>query len=394
MSRLPRKSSFSVAVLALVFAGSLTAQFQTPTYRDLTVVRNRPWARNEFLEFRAGVLGTIPSGEDEGRLATREFGIDGHAFLHQNKNPSGGPSIDAYVGRDGAYFGWREGNLQTQRGYTRFEVHGRQWGNFVREGFYNSDNFVPVGSYRMRDWRASLSFATTIGEGIKAEFGGFYGQNQFDRYGDTSPSYTIPENYNVWGVSIKAEENKLEVDPQTNLAFRGSLFSLWADREWNDNNGLFGTAGRETSLPAAVIRGGGHLEYYAPYTNTGTFILQVDGAVAPDDDRVWIYDASKPVGQIYGDLRVDYRWLLSNTLTFRPRFQVQYIKIANEFSTSTDNKFFVGGGAELRFDASESFAIVLEYSYLSNQSREPVLIDRDTIGEHRAFLGVEFRPGL
>ena len=41
--------------------------------------------------------------------------------------------------------------------------------------------------------------------------------------------------------------------------------------------------------------------------------------------------------------------------------------------------------------SADNFSIIADYSYLSNESREPVSISDDTYGEHRLFLGMEVR---
>lgn len=384
--------------LALSFVGLaatstvLAAQYRTPSYKDLTIVRNRPWAKQDFLEFRAGALASQPSGKDEARSAEDALGFDGHVYWRKTQAFGRQGHLDVYAGRDGAYVGLTEGDPTRQAGYSRLELFGRQWGHFVREGFYSSDDFIPVGQYRMRDWRARLSFATQFAETLRGEVGGFYGKNTFSRYKRTATSYSIPENYSVYGVSAIIEDNKLQLDPSSSLPAQGFLLSAWIEREWNSSDKVFGITGRETELPSAVVRGGGHLEWYFPYTNSGTWVLEADVGVAPKDDRVWIYDTSKPVGQIWVDGRVSYRILLSDTLSLLPGARAQWVQIADEFNMRREKELFFGAQVELRADFSENLAIALEYSFLTNESREPVLFHDDSIGVHRLFLGIEFRP--
>lgn len=382
------------ALVALCAAmGTVSAQWHKPDYEDLTIVRNRRWSKKEFWEIRSGVLTGRPNSTNAQRFSEDRTSADGHVYYHAEgafDRPQS--QLDAYVGRDGTYLGWIEGNPNSSQGYSRFELHGRQWGHFIREGFYQSRDFVPVGVYRARDWRARLSFASFIAEGIRMEAGAFYGANEFERYSATAANFRIPDDYNVYGASLRLEENKLERDQMTYLPFRGHILSVWVDREWNQSNTSFGIAGRQTSLPSAVVRGGAHLEYYFPYTNTGTFILTADGGAGPSNDRVWIHDASKPIGQMWIDGRVDYRILVSDTLTIRPGARLQWLRIDDEFGVSKDKMVFWGAQAEIRLDSSENLAFVLEYSFLSNQSRRPIALKKDSIGEHRLFFGIEFRP--
>jgi len=386
--------TLSTTILALVVTGAFaSAQLNhKPTYQDLVLVRNRPWAKKTFLEVRGGLLGGLPSGVDKLRQAEDTFGFGGHVFYHQERAFGRQGALDAYAGRDGAYVGLTEGDPSQQRGYSRLELFGRQWGQFIREGFYRSGDFVPVGLYRNTDWRARLSFATQFAQSVRGEIGAFYGQNRFKTYSRTDPAFTIPDDYNVYGFHVILEDNKLQVDPVTYLTTQGYVLSVLVEREWNSSNRLFGIAGRQSALPSAVVRANAHLEWYFPYTNQSTWIITVDGSISPEDDRIRIYDASKPVGETYLDGRIDYRILLGDKLSVTPGVRAQWVRIRDEFGTTKTSEFFLGGQVEARFDMSESLAITLEYSYLSNESREPVSLSRDSIGEQRLFFGFEFRP--
>ena len=378
------------AILCLALPG--IAQHSLPNYRDLTITRHRPWAMKEFLEFRAGLLGSLAEGEDIARFVEDSDGFDGHVFVRKNNVLSNSDRVDAYIGRDGFYASLINGDPVRQPGYTRFEFHGRQWGHFIREGFYQSDKFIPTGFYNAKDWRARILFATTIQEGFKGEFGPFIGNNEFSRNEQTDNNFVIPDDYTTYGVSLRLEENKLSTDPASYLPQKGFLLSLWMDREWNDSNVQFGSLGRRSSLPSVITRGGAHLEYYIPQTQTGTIIINADAAMSPDDDRIQIYDSSKPIGETFVDIRVDYRILLSDSWSFIPGIRGQWVSVADEFNTSTDSEIFWGVQAALRYDPSSSFAIVAEYSFLTNESREPISIANDSLGEHRFFFGFEWRP--
>lgn len=366
--------------------------WRAPSYKDLTIVRNRPWAKADFLEFRAGATAAFPSGSDDARGAEDALAADGHVYWRKTQAFGRQGRMDTYIGRDGAYWGLTEGDPAGQGGYSRIEVFGRQWGQFVREGFYRSDDFVPVGQYKMRDWRARLSFATRFAQSLRGEIGGFYGRNKFSRYKRTATAYRLPDNYAVYGASALVEDNKLQIDPSSSLPSQGFLLAAWVEREWNTSDNIFGIAGRESALPSAVVRGGGHLEWYFPYTNTGTWIFEADAGVSPKDDRVQIYDASKPVGQIWVDARIQYRLLLGSTLSIIPGLRAQWVRITDEFNTKRTDELFFGAQVEVRADFSENLAVAFEYSFLSNESREPVFFHDDTIGVHRFFVGVEFRP--
>lgn len=384
-----------LGVLAFVgfLTPSLSSQEHKPTYNDLTVVRNRRWAKTDFFEVRAGLMGIMPSGEDATRFAEKDYNLQGQAYYRSSKPFGREGRLEVYAGRDGAYASLVDGNPDApNKGYSRIEIHGRPWGAFQREGFYDGDNFQAVGFYRMKDWRVKASFATNFAKGLKGEAGAFYGHNSFSRSSQTAPGFTIPPGFKVYGFNAHIEDNGIQIDQQSHLPQKGALFSIWIEREWNDNNDAFGTLGNETSLPAAVMRGGGHMEYYAPYTTNGTWVLSADAAMAAEDDRIFINDAGKPIGKMWVDGRIDYRLLLGDHLTLTPGFRAQWVKVAGQFGTGTDTKFFFGGQVELRYDFAESFALTAEYSYLSNESRSPISFTKDGLGEHRFFIGFEFRP--
>ena len=386
------RTTLLTALFALFALTDVVAQGHKPSYRDLTLVRNRPWAEQDFVEFRLGADASFASGEDEARQVESVTGFQGHAYLRQTQFMGRQARFDAYVGRDGFYAGLTEGDPRTSPGYSRIEFFGRQWGQFGREGFYDGDDFIPVGLYEATDWTARLSFATRFAETLRGEVGGFYGQRKFERYSRTASQWRNPDDYSVYGVHIILEENRLQLDTVNGLPTKGYLLSALIEREWNDSNELFGITGRESSLPSALIRGYGHLEYYFPYTNSGTWVVQVDASISPEDDRVHIYDSSKPIGRIWVDGRVDYRLQIGDTLSVIPGARVQWIRLADEFRTGDTDEIFFGAQVELRADFSQDFAIALNYSFLSNESREPVLFGRDTMGEHRVWLGFEFRP--
>jgi hypothetical protein len=363
----------------------------TASYRDMILVRNRPWAEQTFLEVAGGVIGSMPQDKDELRFAESQVSWDGHVMFHEGKFLERDGRLDVYAGKDGAYAGVTEGDPNASRGYSRLEVFGRQWGQFIREGFYQGDDFIPVGVYEHRDWQARLSFATQLSQSLRGEAFTFYGQHKFDPNSQTNPAYTLPDDYSVYGFGAIVEDNTLQISKRTNLPEQGYLLSVWITQEWNDSERLFGITGNESELPKSVLRGGAHLEWWLPHSANGTFAIVVDGAFSPEEDRLFIYDAAKPVGQIWVDGRLDYRFLLSDLISVRPGVRAQWVRIADEFATGTDDEFFFGAQAELRLDFSANFALTAWYSYLTNQSQPPVNLDEDSLGEHRAYAGFELR---
>jgi len=378
--------AFALAVFLPLSA--LAAQHQV-SLRDLTIVRNRTWAVEEFVEIRAGALYAFPDSKDDLNFAEDSTTLDGHLYYRGANFFSGKGRTDAYIGRDGWYVGVVEGDPKTAKNFWRFEFYGQNWMGYQREGFFDSDNFVPTGMYDKTRWDARIMAATSPAAGIKAEAGGFYGQRKFNRNEQTSPSYTIPENYNVYGFELIAEDNKVQVDQKTHLPFRGALFTAWLRAEWNDSSKLFGLPGNESTLPAQVIRGGLHTEIYSPASQTATWILTGDGGIATKDDRIWIYDPWKPEGRWYADAKAEIRWLWGDHFSVQPGLRVLYQRVDDEFQTSSDDKLFWGGSFRFRWDPSESVALVIDYSYLSSNERSPVKLNRDTLSNHWVYAGVE-----
>ena len=76
-----------------------------------------------------------------------------------------------------------------------------------------------------------------------------------------------------------------------------------------------------------------------------------------------------------------------------PYAKGQLVKILDSSGLGTDQKLFYGGGLSMGYDAASNLTFLLDYSYLSNESREPVSATADTYGEHRFFVGLNVRFG-
>ncbi len=386
-----RSHFFVVAFLLACPPARLAAQRSTASFNDLILVRNRPYAENTLLELRLGAAGGIPNNEDESRLAETRASVDGHVYYRQQQAFGRQNRFEVYVGRDGAYVSLTEGDPKVDKGYTRLELFGRQWGNYIREGFYQGNDFVPVGLYESRDWRVRLSLASKFSGSIRAEGMAYYGKNAFKPYSRTNPAFTLPKDYSVYGIETIVEDNTLQLDRQTGLPYQGYILAAWFQIERTTSDDEFGLTGRLSSLPDQVIRGGGHLEWYFPYTNTGTFILTADVGLSPDGDRVVMYEPTKPLGQWWGDGMFEFRFLLGDIFTITPGVRVQYSRIFDQFAAAAEDKIFFGGQLRVRANLLDQAAFELEYSFLTNESRRPVGLDRDSIGQHRMWFGVIVR---
>ena len=386
---LPRESHVMAAVAAVVLAAGTAAQ----SYRDLTLVRSLPTPYNEVLQLRAGLLGGLADDEVPAIGLENEFGWDGHVWYHQQGFTGQEASIDVYAGRDGAYASLVEGDLVASGSQSRLEL-GARYFPFYREGFYRNGDFVPTGQYEAEDFFVNLGLARQVEGGLTVEVAAFYRRNNFSRNDQTQASFVIPEDYNAYGGRVTLEQAAISFDQNTNRPDQGFVVTLAAEREQNDAEGTFGTVGIfESSLPSGFWRGLGRAEFYAPQSGLGVWEVFVEGQWTDNTDRVFNADAQKPIGEVWVDGTVGFRFELGDALWLTPFGQGQYVRIRNETGTAVDSEFFWGGGARAGFDLGSGFSILGFYSYLTNQSRAPVSTSRDTFGEHRFFAGAELRFG-
>lgn len=384
-----RRSTIAALAALAVAAGVLRAQ----SYDELTFLRDRPSPYASVIQLQAGVLAGFASSSDEDIGLEDEIGWDAHGYLKQDRFGDRDAVLEAYAGRDGAYFGVLEGGLLGQETQSRLELQMRYF-PFYREGFYRSDDFVPTGRYEGMDWGVSLSVAKEVAESLRFEAGPFYRHYSFDRNSDTAPNFIVPDNYNAWGARAFLEHNTVVLDRVTGRPDHGFIATVGIEREQNDSDQTFGEVGvSESRLPSGVWRGRGHLEWYLPQSKTGTWEIEVDGAITDKEDRVYIYDAQKPIGHIWVDANLRFRFELDLSLWVSPYLKGQFIKILSEDTVTSDQEFFFGGGLAAGYQIGDEIEALLDYSYLSNESREPVSASKDTFGEHQLFVGLQVRFG-
>ncbi len=367
--------------------GSLFAQ----NFEELTLVRNKPVPYQSVLQVQGGLLYGKADDEDEAIGLESKAGIDGHVYLHSEKTGGKTTTLDAYAGRDGFYFGAKDGSLAGQGTQTRLELTGRMW-PFYREGFYRGKDFVPTGRYEGRDLGGMLAAGRALSEGVQLDFGAFYKRYLFDRNGDTAANYTVPQDYNAYGAQIWFEQTTLNFDQRTKRAISGFQVTIQATREFNDSDGTMGTAGVWTStLPDAFWRGRGAIDWYFPGGDSGAFELYVKASISDEGDRIYNYDAQKTIGHLTVDADLGYRWDLGDEFFIQPIAKGQYVTAVDEQGTNSSSEFFYGLGVKMELSFSEGFALLLDYSYLNNESRPPVSVSEDTFGEHQLFTGVRLR---
>ncbi len=362
------------------------------SYNDLMLVRNRKNEGEDLLQVRAGIGIGRPSGTEDESIGLQSVEAPhGHVYFRQRGFTTHRAVLLAYAGFDGLYATVKEDPQLGGQSQSRLEVFGRAF-PYYREGFYRDGEFVPTGRYEGKDYGVALATSRLVDPEARVEIGGFYRRLKFDANETTSPTYTIPEDYNAYGARIILEQTTLAVDRQTGRPNAGFQFSLLIEREQNDSKGTFGTQGVfESELPSGLWRGRGHLEWFFPHTEASTFALMLDGNVSDEEDRVYNYDASKQVGNLWFDAQLRWRLAVGRAITITPFVAAQYVRALSEGGAGADTETFFGGGLDARLDAGNSVSFFVEYSYLNNESRPTISPTRDTLGEHQLFAGIEVR---
>jgi len=382
-----------VIVAAMLVFPALAWQLSGQLYRELTIARDRPSAFASVLELQAGLLAGLTTDEDPAISLENTLGWDAYALYHSDSFTERKADLNAYAGRDGAYFGVTEGSLGTEGSQNRLEVSMRYF-PFYREGFYRSSEFVPTGQYRGKDIGVQLSTARELSTALRLEVGGYYRYHTYSRTAQTASNYIVPGNYNALGVRAWIESNTVVLDRFHGRPVGGMSLTLVGEREQNDQGGDFGVAGTyESQLPSGLWRGYGMLKWYIPQAQGMTWEVFVDGQLTDKKDRIYNADAQKPIGYMWADGYLRFRLDFSDSFAVAPFVRGQFVRVLDESSQNTDQEFFYGGGLDARFEFSESVALVGYYSYLTNDSREPVSTSHDSLGDHRVFIGFQVRLG-
>src|SRR5262249_34166172 len=159
-----------------------------------------------------------------------------------------------------------------------------------------------------------------------------YHRYNFDRNNQTAANYTQPDDFDAYGAQMWLEQDTLKYSHQHGRPEGGYLATLGVQREWNSSNGVMGpTGGWQSTLPDGFWRGRGRLEWYTSSGDGGTVVLKIDAALPDGQDRVYNYDAYKPIGETYVDLDLGYRLDIGNTVFLTPAFKGEYIRILDEF---------------------------------------------------------------
>lgn len=385
---MPSARTLLAAPLCAVLPSLLAAQ----SYEDLTLVRNRKNEGQDVLQVRAGVGFGFPGGSEDESIGLRDvIAPVGHVYYRQRNFTAQRAVLVAYAGFDGLYAVAKDDPELGGEAQSRLELFGRIY-PYYREGFYRDDDYVPTGRYEGQDYGAAIATSRLVDKEIRVEIGGFYRRYDFERNETTASNYIIPDDYNGYGARVVLEHQTLALERDTGRPNGGFLLSVAVEREQNDSDITFGTVGvYESSLPSGLWRGRGHLEWYFPHTETSTFSLVVDGSVSDEEDRVYNYDASKPIGNLWFDGQLRWRLQFGRALSVTPFIAGQYVRVLRETGAGADNEVFFGGGLDTRFDVGDAFTLFLNYSFLNNENRRTISPTRDTLGEHQLFAGVEVR---
>ncbi len=383
-----RQLSISAVCMSALVLGS--SDLGAQSYDELTLIRNMPSIYASVIRVRAGASGSIAKEARPSDGLDDEIAPDGFVYYRNNRAGDSEAVLDAYAGRDGFFVGLAK--TDPSGGIQRLELTGRAF-PFYREGFYRDGDFIPTGRYEGTDYGAFLAVGNHPGEGLSMETGPYVRQYKFERNDTTDSNFTIPEDYLAYGLRAAVEHNTLQLDRDYGMPHDGFIATLQAEVEMNDSSGTFGTAGVwESSLPSRMWRARGHLEWYFPASGMGIWELRADGGMRDKKDRVSNFDAQLPMGQMWADASVGFRFNFGG-LSIAPEVRGQWIKSHTEDGFGTETDIFYGAGADLRYDFGEAFRLVADYSYLTNQYQAPVSAQDDIYGEHSWFVGMEIDFG-
>ncbi|MFK7739754.1 MAG: hypothetical protein AB8H80_05475 [Planctomycetota bacterium] len=380
---------------SVLLAGPLAMPLVGQNYQQLIDSRNpvRPFA--SILQIEAGAIGTFAQGVDERNVLRGlddDVSWDGSVYYREEDFYSRDGTLEAYAGRDGVFAGFTDGKLIGDNTLTRLEFHARPW-MFYRDGFYESDELRPNGFFEGSDYEGYLGFGREANDGLYIEFGPFYRKLDFQRSRFTPVTYTLPEDYAAYGGRMYIEQRQVQMDRRRGTPQQGFVLTLIGEREWNDANEPFGTALSSTRLPNAAWRARGRLEWYIPAGENATWEVFANGGITDEKDRVQQIEGQRPLGYQWADVQLRLRFHIGESIVLSPFAHVQYSRVLTEDGLDSTKDFFLGGGAETYWHFSEALSFHAYYSFLNNENRPSIRIDRDLRGEHMVYAGMVLRLG-
>jgi hypothetical protein len=385
----PSLSRLLFAAAGLAAGGPLFAQ----SFVDLIESRNPAMPFASIFQAELGMIGT--RAEDEAPLLglDDELSVDARLYYRDESFSSRRGTLEAYAGRDGIFGSFTDGKLVGDETVTRFEVRARPW-MFYRDGFYRDERLIANGFFDGEDYEGYIGFGREAQPGLYVELGPFYRKLDFSPSKLTPITYTVPDDYSAYGGRLYLEQSNAQLDRRRGLPREGYTVTVSGEREWNDSDAAFGTAGFSSTLPSAVWRARGRLEWYIPSADTAVWEVFAQGGWHDEKDRLQNVEGQRPLGNIWADAQLRWRIHLGQSWSVTPFFHGQYSRLLDETGFGSSKDFFLGGGAETYVHLGEALSIHAWYSFLDNDSRPSVRIDNDVHGEHMFYVGMVLRLGV
>ena len=387
-------SFLSVGCVVALGGAPVVAQ----SFQDMVDSRNAAQPYSSIFQVELGAIGVSSdsAGVDaEQRGLGDEISWDAKLYYRDEAFGSRRGTLEAYAGRDGIFAGFTDGKLIGDDTVTRLELRARPW-MFYRDGFYVDDELRPNGFYEGSDYESYLGFGREASDGLYIEFGPYYRRHEFrasDRTNVAGNIFTLPEDFDSYGGRLYLEQRAVQMDRRRGMPQQGFVLTLVGEREWIGASQPFGTALNTTSLPSAVWRARGRLEWYIPGSDSFTWEVFANGGVQDERDRVFNFEGQRPIGNEWGDAQVRLRWMIGDSVTITPFVHAQYSTVATEDGLGSTSDFFLGGGAETYWHLGQTFSVHGYYSFLDNENRPSIRIDEDLRGQHMFYLGVIMRFG-
>jgi hypothetical protein len=385
-------AALSRCLSAGLLAGPLLAQ----SYVDLTEARQGPTPYRSVLQVEGGAIGSLADSNDPDLGLDDDVSWDGRAYWRNGSVGSRKAVLEAYGGRDGFVGSWQDAKLVGDETITRVELRARPW-MFYRDGFYDDrDRLRPNGFYEGSDYEAYLGFGKDLRQGLFLEFGPYYRRLQFaDRTytPGTVDTFRLPDDHAAYGGRVYVESADVQFDRRRIAPRAGYVLTFVGEREWNDSDAEFGSDVYATRLASAYWRVRGRLEWYVPATDDICWEAFVHGGWQDDKDRLQNTEGQRPLGSQWGDARVRLRFHVSNALWVAPYGQVQYSRTLTEDGFGASKNFFLGGGVESVWNLGDAVAVRALWSYVDNDNRPSIRVDRDVHGEQMFYVGMMVRLG-
>ena len=376
----------------LLLVGCVQAPLFAQSFAELTEQRNGVQPYASLFQIEAGAIGTIA---DENGLATGlddEISWDARLYYRDEAFSSRRGTLEAYAGRDGMFAGFQDGKMIGDDTVTRFEFRARPW-MFYRDGFYRDDTLVPNGFYDGSDYEGYVGFGREAQPGLYVEIGPYYRKLDFERSRLTPVTFAVPDGYSAYGGRLYLEQSSVQYDRRRGIARDGFVLSITGEREWNDSEGAFGADGFQTSLPSAVWRARGRLDWYIPSSDDVCWEIFGNGGWQDEKDRLQNTEGQRPLGNQWADVQLRLRFHLGDSMTLTPYVQGQYSRLLKEDGFGSTKDFFFGAGVETWMHFSDALSLHAYYSWLDNENRPSIRIDEDLHGQQMFYVGMVLRLG-